>query len=148
MLDPITDIIRRNDICVLATAGADGPHTSLMAYACSADVRSIYLATPRNTLKYRNLCAQPKVSLMVDTRDKDPRGTMRALTINGCAAAIEDSAQADAVRTMLLRRHPHLQSLLQQPDVAFFRVAIEAVQMLDGPLKAYHIRFTADGGAG
>jgi nitroimidazol reductase NimA-like FMN-containing flavoprotein (pyridoxamine 5'-phosphate oxidase superfamily) len=143
-LEHINDIIRGNDICVLATAGADGPHTSLMAYVSSADIRSIYLATPRNTLKYRNLCVQPRVSLMVDTRDKDPRGKMRALTINGRVTQIEDAAEAGAVRSLLLRRHPHLKSLFEQPDIALIRVAVTAVQMLNGPLEAHHIKFPSD----
>ena len=144
MLDQINEIIQENDICVLATAGADGPHTSLMAYACSADRLNIYLATPQNTLKYRNVCVQPRVSIMVDTRDKEPRGKMRALTINGCATQIHDIEEAGAVRTMLLDRHPHLQRLLAQPDIAFIRIAIAAVQMLDGPLEAYRIQFPPD----
>ena len=141
MLDRVTEIIRENDICVLATAGADGPHTSLMAYAGSGDFRTIYLATPRNTRKYRNLCAQPRVSLMVDTRDEDPRGEVKALTIAGCADEIRDDAEAAAVRNVLLGRHPQLQSLLAQPDIAFIRVVIESVQMLSGPLEACYVRF-------
>jgi nitroimidazol reductase NimA-like FMN-containing flavoprotein (pyridoxamine 5'-phosphate oxidase superfamily) len=143
MLDRVTQIIQDNDICVLATAGADGPHTSLMAYAGSGDYRVIYLATPRNTRKYRNLCAQPRVSLMVDTRDKDPRGEVKALTIDGAADEIRDAAEADSVRNVLLGRHPHLQSLLEQPDIAFIRVVIAAVQMLSGPLEAGYVRFPA-----
>jgi hypothetical protein len=112
-----------------------------MAYVCSADVQRIYLATPRNTLKYRNLSAQSKVSLMVDTRAKDQHGAIRALTINGCIATIENGVEADAVLKALRNRHPHLQGLLAQPDIALLRVAIEAVQMLDGPLEAYHVQY-------
>lgn len=42
MLDKIKTLICGNDICVLATVGPDGPHTSLMAYICNADGSEIF----------------------------------------------------------------------------------------------------------
>jgi nitroimidazol reductase NimA-like FMN-containing flavoprotein (pyridoxamine 5'-phosphate oxidase superfamily) len=147
MLDRIHEIIRENDICVLATTGAGGPHTSLMAYVCSADVRTITLVTARNTRKYQNLCTEPRVSLLVDTRDRDARGNVRALTIEGVSALIQDAATVAEAHAEMLRRHPHLHGLMEQPDIVFVRVAIESVQMLTGPLEARRIRFSNSDGA-
>ena len=147
MLDQINAIIRENDICVLATAGEQGPHTSLMAYACSPDCSRVYLVTPRQTQKYRNLCAQPNVSLMVDTREQQPRGLVRALTINGRGYEISDAAESAAVREVFSQRHAHLLPLLEQNDIAFFSLVVEALQLLNGPSEAHYIRLpVADGG--
>lgn len=140
MLDQINALIRENDICVLATAGEQGPHTSLMAYACSTDCSRIYLVTPRQTQKYRNLCVQPRVSLMVDTREQAPRGSVRALTINGRGYEISDAAESASVRKVFSQRHAHLLPLLEQNDIAFFSVVIEALQLLNGPCEAHYIR--------
>lgn len=144
MLDEINALIRGNDICVLATAGEQGPHTSLMAYACTPDCRQIYLVTPRQTLKYRNMRAQCRVSLMVDTRETMPRGEVRALTVNGRALEITDAAEAAAAREVLAGRHPHLQSLLALPDLAFIRVEIETLQLLKGPQASHFVRLSAE----
>jgi len=147
MLNKINALIRANDICVLATAGEQGPHTSLMAYACSPDCRQIYLVTPRQTLKYRNMRAQPSVSLLVDTRETMPRGEVRALTINGRAVEIADAKEAAAAREVLGGRHPQLKSLLALPDLAFIRVGIETLQLLEGPQASHFVRLPgADAG--
>jgi len=37
VLEKIKTLIRENNICVLATIGAKGPHNSLMAYTCSTN---------------------------------------------------------------------------------------------------------------
>ena len=44
-------LIHEHDLCVLATAGESGPHTSLMAYSCSPECSEIYLVTSWNTRK-------------------------------------------------------------------------------------------------
>lgn len=140
MLNKIKPLINENDICVLATTGADGPHTSLMAYICSTDCTEIYLVTSVNTLKYRNLTSNAKVSLLVDTRDKEPRQKVRALTIKGKAHVIEDTGKIDSVRSQIQKRHAHLQGLLDQPDIAFICVSIEIIQMQNGVHSAHFVR--------
>ena len=42
MLDTIKELIRQNDLCVLATIGPQGPHTSLMAYTSSSDATRMF----------------------------------------------------------------------------------------------------------
>ncbi len=82
----IQEMIAANRFCVLATVSEGTPHCSLMFYAASDDGREIYMATPRNTRKYRNLVANPSVSLLIDTRhatDQGLTGPTRALTITG-----------------------------------------------------------------
>ena len=111
MLEKIKTLVRENDICVLATTGANDPHTSLMAYACSADCTEIYMVTPAKTLKYRNLTGNPKVSLLVDTREKELRASIQALTITGKAHTVRDTGKKDAVRMQIQQRHDHLQGL-------------------------------------
>jgi nitroimidazol reductase NimA-like FMN-containing flavoprotein (pyridoxamine 5'-phosphate oxidase superfamily) len=140
MLEKIKTIVRENDICVLATAGVNGPHTSLMAYACSTDCTEIYLVTPVKTLKYRNLTGNARVSLLVDTREKEQRANIEALTITGQAHTIRDAGKKDVVRKLIQLRHFHLQGLLDQPEIAFICVRIESFQLQSGVHKAYYKR--------
>jgi len=95
-----------------------------MAYTCSTDCTEIYLVTPVNTLKYRDLTSSAWVSLLVDTREKESRSTVRALTITGKASVIGYRGKIDAVRSQIRQRHAHLQDLPDQPDIAFICVGI------------------------
>ncbi len=139
MLEKIRTLIRENDICVLATGGAEGPHTSLMAYVCSEDATDIYLVTSSKSLKYRNIIQDGRVSLLVDTRDKDTRGTIRALTIGGQARVVLDEREKHTMLQAFARRHGHLKGLLEQADIALVRIQIRSLQLLNGPQEAHHI---------
>ncbi len=141
-LEKIRTLIRENSICVLATIGAKGPHTSLMAYTCSEDCTEIYLVTPVNTLKYRNLTSNSRVSLMVDTRETESRSMVRALTITGKASVIEDRGKIDAVHSQIKQRHAHLQNLTDQPDIAFICVSIETIQFQNGVHESHFVRLS------
>ena len=68
MLEKMKNIMRSQDICVLATVSEDKPHCSLMAYLTDDDCRTIYMITHKHTTKYRNLTANPSLSLLIDTR--------------------------------------------------------------------------------
>lgn len=146
MLEKIKTIVRENDICVLATAGANNPHTSLMAYACSTECNEIYMVTPVKTLKYRNVTGNARVSLLVDTREKEPRAGIEALTITGQAHTILDADKQDAVRKQIQLRHAHLQGLLDQPEIAFICVRIEAFQLQSGVHETYYKRMAENAG--
>lgn len=131
-LEKIKTLIRNADICVLATTGRHGPHTSLMGFVCSADITEIYLVTARTSLKYRNLEREPRVSLLVDTREADPRGETRAVTITGRAHEIEDAGQKSELLARIKQQLPHLRALASQSDIALIAVRVQALQLLDG----------------
>lgn len=139
MLDTIQTLIHQHDLCVLATAGESGPHTSLMAYSCSSDCSEIYLVTSRSTQKYQNICQSPKISLMVDTRSEDERTRIRALTISGLATDIDDTQKLEDVRHQMLARHPQFADFIHQPDVALICVRVHDFQLLDGIHQSYHV---------
>lgn len=140
ILEKIKTLIRDHDICVLATMGADGPHTSLMAYVSSADGTWIYLVTSKESLKYRNLTTDARVSLLVDTREADHREAIQAVTITGSAHEISDAGQKDVLQSRIKQHLPHLQGLMAQPDIALIGVRIQAFQLLDGVQDAHYIR--------
>jgi nitroimidazol reductase NimA-like FMN-containing flavoprotein (pyridoxamine 5'-phosphate oxidase superfamily) len=145
MLDTIRALVQQKDLCVLATSGEDGPHTSLMAYAYSPDCSEIYLVTSRKTRKYLNIQHTSHVSLMVDTRDENERNHIRALTISGRAEEIEETRAVQAVRRHMLARHPHLSAFTRQPDTAWICVRVDAFQLLDGIDRAYNVRLSPKG---
>lgn len=140
MRQDIRELIESNRICVLATVAESGPHCSLMSYAANGDVTELYLATDKNTKKYRNLAANPSVSLLIDSREESARvgrTTTRALTVTGTIQQGLDEPKKTAVRETLCRRHPDLKDFFSHPSVEVIIVKINALQLLDGIADSY-----------
>ena len=55
MLERMKDIVRRNDLCVLATVSGGKPHCSLMSYLSDEKGLEIYMVSHKQTKKYANL---------------------------------------------------------------------------------------------
>ncbi|WP_027184881.1 pyridoxamine 5'-phosphate oxidase family protein [Desulfovibrio inopinatus] len=84
MISRIHEIIRTQDVLVLATTNTTTPLCSLMAYAYDTSITHIFMATPPSR-KWKNLIhSSPKASLLVDTRTTVPpteRNAIEAVTI-------------------------------------------------------------------
>lgn len=139
MLEKMKDLVRSQSVCVLATVSGGQPHCSLMSYAVDDGCREMYMVTFKKTKKYRNLKENPAVSLLVDTREEDRaerRHRARALTVNGRFEEVRDEMKRDAVKALLIERHPHLKALADSPDADFFTVRIHSMQLLEGVEEA------------
>jgi nitroimidazol reductase NimA-like FMN-containing flavoprotein (pyridoxamine 5'-phosphate oxidase superfamily) len=135
MLDKMKDIIRKNDLCVLATFSDGDPHCSLMSYVSDEEVREIYMVSQRESRKYLNLTRNPVVSLLIDTREEDKgqeRIRIKALTVKGEFHHLNDPGKKDCVRLMLLKRHPHLIDFINDPGTDIFSISLKSFQLLDG----------------
>ena len=140
MLEKMKDVMRSQDMCVLATVTGNKPHCSLMAYVTDEKCRTIYMITHRNTAKYRNLSANPSLSLLIDTRLVDggeKRQKAKALTVSGTFERIEDSDERFNIMARFLERHVHLKTFASHPNAEVFAVRIQSLQLLDGVTDAY-----------
>jgi uncharacterized pyridoxamine 5'-phosphate oxidase family protein len=113
-----------------------------MSYATGKDCREIYMATLKNTKKYRNLIANPSVSLLIDTRDADPKGKTRALTVTGVVQAVENDKRIAEVRESLLKKHPDLKDFFNNPDARIVVIKATALQLLDSVTNSYFEQLT------
>jgi nitroimidazol reductase NimA-like FMN-containing flavoprotein (pyridoxamine 5'-phosphate oxidase superfamily) len=148
MREDIKNLICRNNRCVLATVSGTRPHCSLMSYTADSRGREIYMITLKNTQKFTNLLANPRVSLLIDTREEDAgiRGDRtKAVTVTGVFREIRDQREKDAVCAQLAAAHPRLQELAGHPDAEPFCVSVESVQLLDGITDAYFEELQQDG---
>ncbi len=140
MLEKMKDIMRSQDMCVLATASENKPHCSLMAYLTDEECRTIYMITHKHSTKYRNLTANPALSLLIDTRLIDRgenRQKAKALTVNGVIERIEDSDKRFNILAKFLERHVHFKRFASHPDAEVIAVRIQSLQLLDGVTDAY-----------
>jgi nitroimidazol reductase NimA-like FMN-containing flavoprotein (pyridoxamine 5'-phosphate oxidase superfamily) len=138
MLAEMKQLAMEKSICVLATVAGNKPYCSLMAYATDEDCTEIYMTTHRSTQKFRNLAANPAVSLIIDTREALPRSEARALTVEGTCTRIEADYKKKLARERLLSIHPHLKDFLAHSDNEVLCVKIRSFLLLKGLTEAHH----------
>ena len=137
------EILRANDLAVLATCAENQPHCSLMAFVPNENCRTIYMLTQRNSRKFRNISANPRVSLMVDTRLDSPesRPAIKALTISGTCKPSPQSMQKQ-FKHLLLQNHPQLKTLSAQKDAVVLEITIASFLLLDGIDNAFFMELS------
>ena len=142
MRGDIQKMISENKVCVMATVADGAPHCSLMSYATDKDCREIYMATLKDTKKYRNLIANPAVSLLIDTRDASTKTKTRALTVTGVFQNIDDDKRIAEIREALIRKHPDLKDFFNYPDARIVVIKATSLQLLDSVTDSYFEQLT------
>jgi len=130
-------LLRAKDVAVLATMSAEGPHASLMGYAAAADGRRVWMVSEGDTRKVRNLRAEPRASLLVDTREMlDKGGRAQALTVFGRCRILESGPERDAALAEVVRRRPLLRELAETPGSVALEVRVTGMLLVDGVREA------------
>jgi general stress protein 26 len=140
MLEKMKNIVKGNDLCVLATVSEGKPHCSLMSYISDEEGHEIYLISHKQTKKYTNLMENPTVGLLIDTREEEKgqrRIHIKALTVSGEFQTIKDPGKRKLIRSKFLKRHPHLADFLNDPGAEIFSIRIKSFQLLDGVKNAF-----------
>lgn len=111
---------------VLATVSGGRPHTSLIAFALTSDLRMLIFATPKATAKYRNILKNSRVSLLIDTRTNSGSDYIgaEAVTITGTARPMRKGKQWTEYGNVLISKHPALREFVDAPGTALIMVRI------------------------
>jgi nitroimidazol reductase NimA-like FMN-containing flavoprotein (pyridoxamine 5'-phosphate oxidase superfamily) len=121
----ISDLLSQQRLAALSTQRDGQPYSSLMAFAATADLKNIVVATSKSTRKHQNIIQESRVSLLIDNRsnsENDFHGAMAA-TVLGKAQIIEDSERQDYLE-LYLSKHPYLEKFMASPTTAFFRIKV------------------------
>jgi len=109
----------------LATQEEGQPYLSLMAFAVTPDLKTIIVATDRNTRKFANLMVEPRVALLIDNRNNTPADTEEAVAVTVLGEAREAlPAEHEKFLRLFLDRHPHLEEFATQPASALIAVQV------------------------
>ena len=128
----ITALLKSERLAVLATVDASGPHQSLVRIMLNQDYNQAFFVTLRATSKYRNLCANPQVSLQWDDR------AGLAVSAQGLAREIDDERRLQA----FIERHPELAAFARRPDCALIAVRIERFKVSGGPDSSFYCKLS------
>jgi nitroimidazol reductase NimA-like FMN-containing flavoprotein (pyridoxamine 5'-phosphate oxidase superfamily) len=111
---------------VLATLSVRGPHGCLIAFVLTKDGKNIVFATPVKTAKHRNMIRDSRVSLLIDSRKNSCRDYLdaEAVTVFGRAREIKEGKRWAELATLLVSKHPELQSFVATPMTALMLVTI------------------------
>jgi len=140
MLAQIETILCENTLCVLCTETAGNPYCSLMTYLLmDDDISVLYLVATRDSRKYQNLLANPRVSVLVDTRQTQGAATTEkivSVTFSGLFKALTD-CEAQRIKLKLATEHLELAEILKNPNSVVFGIQLKSFLLLDGPVDSY-----------
>jgi heme iron utilization protein len=120
----LKEIFSTQYFAVLSSDENGQPYSNLVAFAITDDLKSLIFVTGRNTLKYRNIIKNQRVSLLIDNRTNNPADIEKATAITVIGDAHEESASESGFYTLYLNRHPHLSQFVSKPDNALIVVTV------------------------
>ncbi|MDH3356012.1 MAG: pyridoxamine 5'-phosphate oxidase family protein [Desulfobacteraceae bacterium] len=139
MLEKMKNFVRKKNICVLATVSDHKPYCSLMAYITDATCEEIYMVTHKNTTKFNNLQNNPSVSLLIDSRETQPRSSAEALTIDGVVIPLLDKNKKQKMRDRMLESFPHMKAFIRHRESELIRIKINSFLLLEGLTESHFI---------
>lgn len=123
--DALAALLDSQITAVLSTESGHQPYANLVAFSFSDDLRKLFFATPRNTTKYRNLVENPRLALVIDSRNNDPEDFSRATAVTALGCGRELTGEA---RTKPLAHHsrrlPGLAAFLETGSIALFEIEV------------------------
>ena len=123
----IIRVLKSQKIAVLGTSKNDEPYSCLVSFAFTEELDHLIFSTMRQRMKYRNMIANPRVTLIIDDRDvfDSSFNETTSITVVGTAEDIKD-AKRDTYASLLLKRHPSLSEFVNSPDCAIICVEIDS----------------------
>jgi nitroimidazol reductase NimA-like FMN-containing flavoprotein (pyridoxamine 5'-phosphate oxidase superfamily) len=143
MLEKIRSFVRNKNVCVLSTVSDNKPYCSLMAYITDDICKEIYMVTHKNTTKFNNLQKNPLVSLLIDSRETQPRSNAQALTIEGVFIPLADGNKKQKIRDRMLKSFPHMKDFIHHPESEFIRIKINSFLLLEGLTESHFISLSS-----
>jgi nitroimidazol reductase NimA-like FMN-containing flavoprotein (pyridoxamine 5'-phosphate oxidase superfamily) len=119
----LRELLGGQKLAVLSTHHGGQPYASLVAFAFSDDLGSLYFVTPRTTRKLRNLQRDGRMALLITSstnKETDFHEAM-AVTVVGSAGEIQ-GPDKEAALDRYIARHPYLEDFARSPTCAFVRV--------------------------
>ena len=127
----LAELLKSQKLAVLSTDHEGQPYGSLVCFASTGDLKEILFATTRSTRKFANLKGNPRVALVIDSRENAERDLHEAMAVTATGEA-QETASADeaACLEIYLKKHPYLKDFLRSPTCALVRVRVETYYLV------------------
>ena len=127
----LKNLMESQRFAVLATDSQGQPHTFLMAFAVTHDLKQLVLVTERGTRKHTNVKSNKCVALLIDDRENKGSDTQEAvaITVIGEAQEVEGDERKNLL-DLYLAKHPYLDGFASSPSSAIVRVKVKSYQVV------------------
>ncbi|NIN52855.1 MAG: pyridoxamine 5'-phosphate oxidase family protein [Nitrososphaeria archaeon] len=125
----IKELLNKQTLAVLATIGVEGPHTSLVAFSATEDLKQIVFSTGKATRKSTNLKRNPQVAVLIDDRTNKVRDFRDASVVIARGLAYEVGKKGKLL-DLYLQKHPHLVDFVDKPSRALFSVKVKKFDLV------------------
>jgi nitroimidazol reductase NimA-like FMN-containing flavoprotein (pyridoxamine 5'-phosphate oxidase superfamily) len=120
-------LLQSQPLAVLATQNLGQPYASLVAFASSDDLKSLYFATTRSTRKYANLLGDSRVAMLVDNRSNKASDFRWATAATATGRATEvDPGEKEKALDRYLTKNPHLRDFVLSPTCALCEMRVQS----------------------
>jgi heme iron utilization protein len=119
----ITKLLDDQRLAMLSTQRNGQPYASLVAIACTGDLRFLYFVTSRTTRKFNNLENDCRMALLISSsanRESDFHEAM-AVTVVGSAEELY-GLEKEAALNLYTAKHPYLEDFARSPTCALVKV--------------------------
>jgi heme iron utilization protein len=117
------EILGGQKLAVLSTHNAGQPYASLVAFALSDDLGSLYFVTPRTTRKFSNLQRDCRMALLISSSTNKETDFHEAMAVTVVGSAVEiQGPDKEAALSHYIAKHPYLEDFARSPTCAFVRI--------------------------
>jgi len=121
----VKELFTSQKLAVLSTQYGGQPFSNLIAFAHADDLRFLIFVTNRNTNKYRNISAENKVSVLVDSRKHELSDFENAVAITAFGTAGEVTGNEwKTLAALYLEKYPHLKDFVNKSSNALIKMGI------------------------
>jgi len=121
----LRELFASQKFAALATEDGGKPHNCLVAFAATDDLRNLLFTTARDTSKYRNIVAESRVAILVDSRSNQDSDFRNAIAVTATGRAKEAKGrERDRLLVIYLAKYPQLAGFANASENALLKVEI------------------------
>ena len=121
----LRELFASQKFAALATEDGGKPHNCLVAFATTDDLRHLLFTTSRDTSKYRNIVAESRVAILVDSRSNQDSDLLNAIAVTATGKAKESKGnERDRLLGIYLAKHPQLADFANASENTLVKVEI------------------------
>jgi nitroimidazol reductase NimA-like FMN-containing flavoprotein (pyridoxamine 5'-phosphate oxidase superfamily) len=123
----VSKLLSNQRLAMLSTHNSGQPYASLVAFACSDDLRFLYFVTPRTTRKFSNLQNDGRMALLITSSSDQPTDFHEAMAVTVVGRAEEICGpEKETALNRYLKKHPYLEDFARSPTCALVQVNARA----------------------
>ncbi|MDD1752133.1 MAG: pyridoxamine 5'-phosphate oxidase family protein [Methanotrichaceae archaeon] len=121
----LRELFASQKFAALATEDGGKPHNCLVAFATTDDLRNLLFTTSRDSSKYRNILAESRVAILVDSRSNQDSDFRKAIAVTATGRAKEAKGkERERLLGIYLAKHPKLADFANVSENALIKVEI------------------------